>query len=344
MAPMPVAINQDIKALFPRPDVAPEYLLALMRYAKPRAEARAIGSTVLGISTSDYLGIKVPLAPSCERPEIAEILTLLGSSILDSIEVLRKLEQLKQGLLHDVLRRGIDSNGELRAPHQYEPTLYYTSLIGSLPNTWRSLGLSFMVPHGRTVIRTGPFGSSLKGEHWRERGRPVVTIGSLGVGEFVEEELLFVDEQTARRLADYELVSGDVVFSRVADVGRSVVVKPEGQGWIMSSNLMRISVDAKISDPQFLQFLLAYDGRVRKQIRSLVNSAGRDVANSETLMALRFPMPLLEEQTEIVRKVNSIGARIAEESRLLRKLLSARSGLTDDLLTGRVRVTSLLEK
>jgi type I restriction enzyme S subunit len=65
----------------------------------------------------------------------------------------------------------------------------------------------------RPHIKTGPFGSSLKGEHWVENGRPVITIGALGEGELLTEGLLFVSEATADRLREYQLQPGDVVFS-----------------------------------------------------------------------------------------------------------------------------------
>src|SRR5690606_14503973 len=123
----------------------------------------------------------------------------------------------------------------------------------------------------------GPFGSSLKGEHWREDGVPVITIGALGEGEFARDELLFISESYANLLTEYRMKPGEVVFSRVADVGRSVVIESEQDGWVMSSNLMRIHLDQDKANPHFLQYLLTFDSRVRKQIRCKVNSSGRDV-------------------------------------------------------------------
>lgn len=63
---------------------------------------------------------------------------------------------------------------------------------------------------------------------------------------------------------------------------------------------------------------------------------------SETLRALRFPAPPVEEQIEIEARMRAIDLRIDAESAVLRKLRLAKSALLDDLLTGRVRVTPLL--
>lgn len=47
----------------------------------------------------------------------------------------------------------------------------------------------------------------------------------------------------AARLVDFRLKAGYVVFSRVADVGRSVVVRAGQTGWIVPCNLMRIAAE-----------------------------------------------------------------------------------------------------
>jgi type I restriction enzyme S subunit len=114
------------------------------------------------------------------------------------------------------------------------------------------------------------------------------------------------------------------------------------EGWIMSSNFMRISVNKSKVQPDYLQLLLAHSAGVRKQMRATVNSGGRDVANSAILMGLRFPIPTPHEQCEIVNRNAALGLRLEEESGELEKLLKVKTGLMDDLLTGRVRVTPLL--
>jgi type I restriction enzyme S subunit len=308
---------------------------------------RAIDGAIVGTTRSSLnIGVlrKVPV-PSPTGPEkstIADILDTLDTTIRQTEAIIEKLKQVKQGLLHDLLTRGIDTSGELRPPQSQAPHLYKDSPLGWIPREWNAFGLADMATSDRAVLRTGPFGSSLKGEHLTASGRPVVTIGSLGVGRFLKEELLYVSEATARLLADFELIPGDIAFSRVADVGRSVVVRETERGWIMSSNFMRISVESSRIAPEYLQAALAFDWRVKKQVRSTVNSAGRDVASSAILMSLRFAVPTFDEQRQFNLRMFGMNQRIALEESLLTKMQAERTGLMDDLLTGRVRVTPLL--
>jgi type I restriction enzyme S subunit len=339
---VPMTTNQGFKSIVFKDSSDVDYYFHLFEKIRPELVRRASGTTFLEISGAEFGAILVPNPPNPEKVGIAQVLNITDIAIHQTEAIIEKLKQVKQGLLHDLLTRGVDANGELRPSYEQAPGHYKKSQIGHIPHKWNVLGLADLAPPGRSVIRTGPFGSSLKGEHWRPTGRAVVTIGSLGIGTFIEEELLFIDESTARQLVEYELIPGDIVFSRVADVGRSVVVSEAQNGWIMSSNFMRISTNSACANPHFLQLLLAHSHATRQQMRATINSGGRDVANSAILMGLRFPIPNSAEQSEIVSRVTVINDKITAEVTHLMKVKATKVALMDDLLTGRVRVTPLL--
>jgi len=241
--------------------------------------------------------------------------------------------------MHDLFTRGLAADGKLRPPREQAPELYQETPIGWIPKEWGWSPLKEKAFPGCQHLRTGPFGSALKGEHWVEDGHPVITIGALGEGDFINSELLYIGNFDAQRLAVFRLKLGDVVFSRVADVGRSVVIKENQVGWIMSSNLMRISLDRKQVIPEFLQYQLSSDSRIKIQIRCKVNAGGREVANSDILNRLIFIWPKFEEQEAIVERGNAVDAKLRKEQNKMSKLLNQKSGLMHDLLTGKVPVT-----
>ena len=51
-----------------------------------------------------------------EQRAIAAVLDTIDDAIQKTEQIIAKLQQVKQGLLHDLLTRGIDDNGELRDP------------------------------------------------------------------------------------------------------------------------------------------------------------------------------------------------------------------------------------
>lgn len=106
----------------------------------------------------------------------------------------------------------------------------------------------------------------------------------------------------------------------------------------MSSNFMRIAVDEKCARPDFLQMALASDARIKMQIRTRVNSGGRDVANSEVLSQLRFVWPDIPEQDRIIERADHASRRIRAEHSKAAHLRAQKLGLMQDLLTGKVPV------
>jgi len=297
------------------------------------------GTKMPRCSWRDLRGVKV-FCPDDRRlqKKIALILGSTDITIEKTEALIAKYQQIKVGLMHDLFTRGVLPNGKLRSPSSEAPELYTETALGWIPKEWNVSGLAAMGRPGISWIRTGPFGSALKGEHWRTHGHPVITIGALGEGVFTQEDLLFVDARDAARLTDFQLKHGDVVFSRVADVGRSAVVRKNQIGWIMSSNLMRIAVDEMRARPDFLQMALAGDARIKSQIRARVNSGGRDVANSEVLNQLRFVWPDIAEQDRIIELSSRVSRNLEIEQQRAEKLRQQKLGLMQDLLTGKLPV------
>ena len=302
---------------------------------------RSQGSTFAAVSTTDVRSVPVPVFSPEVQDWIASILTSVDTAIDRTEALIAKHQRIRSGLMHDLFTRGVLPNGQLRPRLSEAPELYQQTTVGWIPSDWQLTGLQAKSRAGISWIRTGPFGSALKGEHWRTHGHPVITIGALGEGEFLNKELLFVDSKDAARLREFQLRAGDVVFSRVADVGRSVVIREQHAGWIMSSNLMRIALDPDLVRPDYLQMQLAGDSRIKAQIRAQVNSGGRDVANSAVLSRLRFAWPDPNEQDRIISRVLVTERALQAERRVAEKIQKQKLGLMQDLLTGRVSVEHL---
>lgn len=334
IADVDVAINQDLKALVPAFDVDPHYLVYGINLLADRLAAVASGSTVTGINVEDLLRFTLRKPELMEQRAIAGILRTLDGQIWRTEALIRKLGAARQGLVVDLLTYGV--NGVHRQGENSDSSAgFKDSPLGLVPQHWDVAPLEAYRHPVRAYLKTGPFGSSLKQEHWVDNGVPVVTIGSLGDGRFIDNELLFIAKRTAWKLSAYALRPGDVVFSRVADVGRSVVVTEKEAGWVMSSNMMWIAADQKRADPRFVRANIAQNPGLRRQIRRYVNSAGRDVANAKVLNELQFPWPPLSEQLEIADLIADADARLSAEEQVLAKLTAQRQGLLVDLMTGR---------
>lgn len=279
--------------------------------------------------------------PRDEQTKIGEILGTLDRAIEQTEALIAKQQRIKTGLMQDLLTKGIDEYGNIRseATHAFKD-----SPLGRIPVEWNVAPMSAFQFPGRPFIKTGPFGSSLNTKHWVEDGVPVITIGSLGDSGFLKQELLYVSESTAQVLSPYRVKAGDIVFSRVADIGRALVITAEQDGWIISSNFMRISLNGSVVLPSFLYRTIVFNPATRDQLRVLSNASGREVVNTAILSALLFAWPEPSEQRQINDKLDRVDGTINESRHALEKLASLKRGLMHDLLTGNRRVTPLLEK
>ncbi len=127
--------------LLPGSRVEPSHLERLLRspIGRRQIQAEAVGTSGSMVKINrrivESLLFPIPLLP--EQQRIAKILDTLDEAIRKTEQLIAKLQQVKQGLLHDLLTRGIDENGELRDPERH-PEQFEDSPLGRIPRAWRT--------------------------------------------------------------------------------------------------------------------------------------------------------------------------------------------------------------
>ncbi|MBK6578673.1 MAG: restriction endonuclease subunit S [Sandaracinaceae bacterium] len=101
-----VAINQDLKALIPRPTLSADFLHAWLHGHEAEIAASATGSTVKRIRVGQLDGGCL-LPPLPEQKKIAAILSSVDEAIQATQLVIDQTRRVKEGLLQDLLTRGL---------------------------------------------------------------------------------------------------------------------------------------------------------------------------------------------------------------------------------------------
>ena len=335
MAPVALAINQDVKALFPAAGVSATYLLKLLQFIQPRAEARAVGSTVKGIRIQDYLDIAVPIADTNAQPVIAVVLDTLETAIHETEAIIAKLKAVKQGLLHDLLTRGIDSNGELRPPKAEAPHLYKESPLGWIPKDWEVKAISEIadVKSGATPPR------DQANRYFAAVGIPWTKTLDLN------EDLIHSTDECVTVAALREtscslLPEGTVLVAMYGgweQIGRTALL---GLSSATNQAISALIFRSRTIVPEFVLRALQH-GRPRWHKVAASTRKDPNITKADVL-AFEIPLPATDEQLEVVRRFRTCLDRLQSEGNMLAKLQQQKTGLMDDLLTGRVRVTPLL--
>lgn len=339
MASVAMAINQDVKAIFPAAGVSPAYLLRLLQFIQARAEAQAVGSTVKGIRIQDYLDIAVPIADANAQPVIAVVLDTLDTAIQKTKAIIAKLKAVKQGLLHDLLTRGIDTNGELRPPQTEAPHLYKESPLGWIPKEW---DVDVIVELTASSV-IGPFGSDLVASDYRTAGIPVIFVRDVKPNNLTWKSDVHVSERKALALAAHEVVAGDVVATKMGLPPCIAAVYPATMpNGIVTADIVRLRPNLTRMLPGWMAVFINSPAAA-KQVEQITAGVTRPKVTLRDVRNLRLAVPSLNEQQLVLVRVEAIDSRIRLEEAALLKRLEGKSALMDDLLTGRVRVTPLLE-
>jgi type I restriction enzyme, S subunit len=234
----------------------------------------------------------------------------------------------KQGLLHDLLTRDIDENGELR-----KPATFHNCGFGFIPKDWTIGGIMDVAPTDRQAIVTGPFGAQLGSADFVDSGVPVLRIGNVQWGYIDLDELLFVTPMKAESLDRYRIRTGDLLFARQgATTGRNALADACVEGYLINYHIIRVATDPTRCDPVYLHAAINSEG-VQRQVDREKGRGTREGVSSSTLRAFRFPLPPLAEQQRIAEILDTFDKTIRKTEQLIAKLKLAKQGLLHDLLT-----------
>ena len=160
-------------------------------------------------------------------------------------------------------------------------------------------------------IFDGPFGSNLKSADYSEEGQRVVRLENVGHLEFLGDKRTFIPQEKFESLARHELRPGDIIFSSfIADQIR-VCRLPDlgGERAINKADCFCIRVDAEKALGRFVELMLASPASYRS-LEKLVHGATRPRINTKQLKGLCVALPPLEEQAEIVDRIERAFAQI----------------------------------
>ena len=164
----------------------------------------------------------------------------------------------------------------------------------------KMLPIAEILTKTRKGMSTGPFGTMIKKSDHKETGVPMLGIENIGRGQFVDGNKIHVTAEKAEELKAFSLRAGDIIISRSGTVGEICAVPERAEGSLLSTNLMRVSLDNTMIRSDYFIALFQSKGIVLDQIKELCKGSTRDFLNQTILKQIVFPVPSMEKQEEIV--------------------------------------------
>jgi Restriction endonuclease S subunits len=290
------------------------------------------GTTRVALKFNQLTNFIVPLPPLPEQQKIVEILETIDNAIEKTDKIIEKYKRIKQGLMQDLLTKGIDENGNIRDEKTHK---FKDSPLGRIPEEWE-------------VVRLGEISKIKRGASPRPIDNPIYfTEEKKGRGWIRIEDIaksnkyLNATRQYLSKLGESKSVKvevGDLIMSICATIGKPIIINMPAcihDGFVVLKNL-----SGKI-DKHFLYYLIVSK---EQEIEKLGQTGTQGNLNSTIVSNFLIPLPPLPEQQRIAEMLSQIDQTIEKEQQYKEKLQRIKQGLMQNLLTGKVRVNHLVEE
>ena len=281
-----------------------------------RVGARAHG--LLNVTPDDFMDVSFPLPPLPEQKKIATILSSVDEAIKATQAVIEQMGRVREGLLQDLLTRGIGH------------TRFKQTEIGEIPERWGVTDVDSVA----SKVTVGHVGTTSK--HYREVGVPFLRTANVRRMYVDDGSLVHISEDFDRTLRKSQLRTGDVLIARVGANRGMAAVLPSHLDGANCANIVVVKPSPSL-EGRYLAYLV--NSRFGQEALLGVSAgSAQGVINTRAVQRWRIPLPDPVEQRELVRVLRKTDEMLAKEAANLSALEQLKTGLLQDLLTGKVRV------
>lgn len=288
--------------------VHPRYLFWFLRSEQFQAEKNRLctGATQKALTLSALENIVIPLPTTIREQEII-------ADHLDRADAIRSERQQSLALAGEFLRSVFL---EMFGDPLDNPYGFSRERIGD------------RLSKTRAGTQSGPFGSALKKHEYTDYGVPVWGVENVHPNRFKGEARLFISNEKYEDLRRYNVVRGDVLISRAGTVGRMCVAGPVCAHSIISTNLVRVSLDRSKLLPEYFVCLFTYFADRLGALKANNKDDAFTFLNPKTLREIKIPIPEIARQQNFVRvtcKLDGLLARAQDQRDGLSDLFSSLS-------------------
>ncbi len=259
-----------------------------------------------------------------EQTTIANILSKTDQAIANTEALIAKYTRIKTGLMQDLLTKGIDENGNIRTEQTHE---FKDSPLGRIPKEWE-------------CVEIGSITKSLV----PGRNKPKVFNGDIpwittpdfdGIYLEKSKSNLGLTKEEIKKCSNKIIPANSVVMTCVGELGICAVNLKE----ITINQQLHSFVPNEKSNPYFLMFIISNSKQYFQKIVATNVVPYMNKKNCESILVVSTD---IEEQNRIVEILIKADENIEKSKTELSKLQSLKTGLMQDLLSGKVRVNNLM--
>jgi type I restriction enzyme S subunit len=318
LSPDRCCIGRGLSAIRPNPSRLDHlFMFYYLRHATKRLLALATGSTFTAVRKEDLASFLVALPPLPEQSKIASVLSTIDDAIQKTDEIIAKTQQLKKGLMQQLLTRGIGH------------TKFKQTEIGEIPDEWEvsTIGEECEVGTGGTPRRNNP--------EYFNGNIPWVKTTELNYNTITSAEERITDralrESNARVYPKGTLLVAMYGLEAPGTRGKCAIL---GIDAAVNQACAAIQPFGRIKT----SFLFYYYQLLRNRIMSFSGGTKRQNLSLGIVRTIPIPVPPMDEQIRVAETLSQMDEKVRIETKKGAQLGRIKKGLMQVLLTGKVRV------
>jgi len=310
----PLTTNQGFCIFHQLKNIHNIYLSYYLESIRPILMKHSSGSTFKEISKSSIKKIKLPLPPLPEQKKVAEILSSVDESVRSTQAVIDQTKTLKQGLLNQLLIKGIGHKK------------FKQTEIGEIPVEWEVVTIKDVVEKISIPVDVET------DKEYREIG-----IRSHCKGIFYKEPIQGLKLGNKRVF----WVKGDCFILNIVFAWEQAIAytTSEEVGFIVSHRFPMFKPDtSKLYLEFFWRLFFNAQGHTILQEASPGGAGRNRTLNQNVFLDGKIPLPTITEQIKIATILSVVDNTLNKNIERLNVIKKLKSGLMQDLLTGKKRV------
>ena len=352
------ASNQQINALIPSEKLNVKFVYYQILTLKPWLESQSAATTIAIVNKSKFSQAPFKFLPLAEQKIIAEKLDTLLAQVestkarLEQIpQILNRFRQAVLGAavsgkltqnwrennkttpINKLLNKINEERNEARKNKKikqnfgkYRPVLPLFQLPA---DCWEWVCFEQICETDNNALKAGPFGSALKKSDCVKSGHKVYGQEQVISGQ-ESLETYRITEDKYQQLKSCATKPGDILISLVGTIGKTLILSNLAETGIINPRLVKIALHSEIQRQYVKLYLdgpLAYDF-----FKGFSHGGTMDILNLGILKELPIPLPSLEEQREIVRRVEQLFAYADTIEKQVNNALARVNNLTQSIL------------
>lgn len=301
-----VAINQDLKALYPNDKTTSKYLYYWFQSKRKLIERLGSGSTVSGIQQEELKKIKFILPPLPEQERIVAVLETWDLAIEKLTQKIENKKNIKNGLMQELL------TGTTRLPGFLEK--------------WDTIAL------GNVSVFVN--GYSFKSSKYVDKGiYKIITIANVQDGYMIIDNPKMISDIPSDINKNQVLSQGDILISMTGNVGRVCTVNQSN--CLLNQRVGKIIPNGINKD---MLYLILNDRRFLNTMIDRAQGGAQGNLSTEDIKQYQFDIPILQdEQVTITNIITTADKEIKTLKRSLKAIREQKRYLLSNLIRGTIR-------